>query len=142
MVTKDDHQFDPESESLSFPDDTVVGIVDEPDDAAAAVEGLLAAGVSEDDIQVMCGDAGAKRLDPSGTRHGLLGEIHRIIQHFGDQEVAHVQRQAAELRKGGFLIAAPAESDEEAERVADIMRSNGGHFINHYTSMTVRALGA
>jgi hypothetical protein len=142
MVDKDDHQFVPDAESLSFPDDTVVGIVDEPDDATSAVEKLMAAGVSEDDIQIMCCDSGAKRLDPSGERHGLLGRLHRVIQLFGDQEVAHVQRQASELREGKFLIAAPADSEEEAERVADIMKSNGGHFINHYTSMTVRAMEA
>jgi hypothetical protein len=142
MVTPDDHQFVPESESLSFPDDTVVGIINEPDDAASAVEGLLEAGIPEGSIQVMCCDSGARRLDPSGERHGILGRLQRIVQHFGDQEVAHVKRQAAELRDGRFLVAAPAEGEEEADRIANVLRSNGGHFINHYTSMTVRALEA
>jgi len=140
MSKNDDHQFVPESESLSFPDDTVVGIVDEPDDVTSAVEALIGAGVPEEDIRVLSGDPGARRLDPSGERHGLLGKVHRIIQLFGDQEVAHVQRQAAELREGNFLIAVPAESDAEAEEVAAILKSHNGHFINLYTSMTVRAL--
>ncbi len=140
MVKKDDHQFVPDSESLSFPDDTVVGIVDEPDDATSAVEELMATGISEDDIHVLCGESGARRLDPSGRGHGLLGRMHRIVQHYGDQEVTHVQRQATELREGKFLIAAPAESDEEAEQVAEILKSSRGHFINHYTGMAIRAL--
>jgi hypothetical protein len=140
MVNKEGHQFDPDSDSLSFPDDTVVGIVDEPEGANSAVEGLVAAGVPEEGIQVLCCDSGARRLDPTGKRHGVLGKLHRTVQLFGDQEVAHVKRQAAELRAGRFLVAAPAETDEEAEAVARVLKSNGGHFINRYTSMTVRRL--
>jgi hypothetical protein len=133
-------QYDPESDSLSFPDDTVVGIVDDPDGAASAVDQLISDGIPQDRIQVLCCDSGARRLDPSGERHGVLGQIQRIIQLFGDKEVAHVERQAAELQAGKFLIAAPAESDEESRRVADILKANGGHFINRYTSWTVQQL--
>jgi hypothetical protein len=89
---------------------------------------------------VLCCDGGARRLDPSGERHGVLGQLQRIIQRFGDKEVGHVQRQAAELRAGKFLIAAPAGDDEESRRVADILKGNGGHFINRYTSWTVEQL--
>jgi hypothetical protein len=142
MADTKGHQFDPDSDSLSFPDDTVVGIMDDPEGANAAVEVLLATGVTEDGIQVMCCDAGARRLDPTGERHGLLGQLHRIVQLFGDQEVAHVKRQAAALEAGKFLIAASAGTEEEAEKVADTLKSNGGHFINWYTSMTVRRIGA
>ncbi|TVR53295.1 MAG: hypothetical protein EA421_11515 [Gemmatimonadales bacterium] len=136
----EDHQFDPESDSLSFPDDSVVGILDDPEGASSAVDALLAAGVPRDGIQVLCCDSGARRLDPSGERHGVLGQLQRIIQHFGDKEIGHVQRQAAELQAGKFLIAAPAEDDEESRRVADILKANGGHFINRYTSWTVEQL--
>jgi hypothetical protein len=140
MVTKDDHQFVPDSESLSFPDGSVVGVVDRPDEAAAAVDAIVEAGVPEDAIHVLCCDSGARRLDPTGERHGLIGRLHRIIQHFGDKEVAHVERQAAELREGKFLVAAPAGGDEDAERLAAILKDAGGHYIHHYTSMAVRAL--
>lgn len=133
----DTHQYDPASDSLSFPDDTVVGIVNDPDAAASAVEGLLELGLSENDIQVLCCDGGARRLDPSGRRHGVLGRLQRLIQNFGDEDRDHVQRQAAELREGNFLIAAPAEDDEARDRVAEALRENGGHFINHYTRWRV-----
>jgi hypothetical protein len=133
----EDHQYDPASDSLSFPDDTVVGIVDDPDAATSAVRDLITTGVPEDRIQVLCGDGGARRLDPSGEKHGVLGRLQRLIQNFGDEDLPHIRRQAAELRDGKFLIAAPAEEDEERDRVASILKAHGGHFINHYTSWTV-----
>jgi hypothetical protein len=134
-----DHQFDPESDSLSFPDDTIVGILDEPDQAADAVEALIKDGVPEDDISVLCGKAGARRLDPQAKRHGLIGEIQRVVQHFGDQEAYHVRRQATELENGNFLVAAPCE-EEERDRIANILRAHGGRFINHYGTWTVTRL--
>jgi len=140
MSTMEGRQYDPESDSLAFPDDTVVGIIDDPDSATSAVNELISVGVAQENIQVLCCDSGARRLDPSGKRHGMLGQIQRIIQQFSDKEVEHVQRQAAELRDGKFLIAAPAQGDEETEMVAGILRSNGGHFINRYTSWTVQQL--
>lgn len=134
-----DRQFDPDSDSLSFPDDTIVGIVDDPDAAAAVVDDLIAEGIPESEISVLCGESGARRLDPEGERHGLLGRLQRVVQHFGDQEATHLQRQAAELRAGNFLVAAPAE-EEESERIGGILRAHGGRFINHYGDWTVKRL--
>ena len=140
MPEMEDRQYDPHSDSLTFPTDTVVGILDDPDAATSALDELIAAGVPEERLQVLCGEAGARRLDPSGKRHGLLGRLQRVVQQYADKEVSHVQRQAAELRAGRFLVAAPAEDEEEAERVSKILTENGGHFINRYGKWTVQRL--
>jgi hypothetical protein len=134
-----DHQFDPESDSLSFPNDTIVGIVDDPDQVSDVIDALTGNGVTEDHISVLSGKAGARRLDPQAKRHGLMGEIQRVVQHFGDQEASHVRRQAEELENGNFLIAAKCE-EEERDRIAGILRAHGGRFINHYGTWTVTRL--
>jgi hypothetical protein len=140
MPEMKDRQFDPDSDSLSFPRDSVVGILDDPDAASAALDALVDAGVPEGRIQVLCGEAGARRLDPSGARHGLLGRLQRVIQQFADQEVSHAERQSRELRDGKFLVAVPVEDEEEGERVASILSEHGGHFINRYGRWTVQRL--
>jgi hypothetical protein len=140
MPEMKDRQFDPESESLSFPVDAVVGILDEPDAASAALDALVDAGVPEERIQVLCGEAGARRLDPSGKRHGLPGRIKRVIQQFADQEVQHLEHHSEALRAGGYLVAVPAEDEEEGERIAGILKDHGGHFINRYGRWTVQRL--
>lgn len=137
----EEHQFDTDSDSISFPDDTVVGIVNDPDDAEAAVGALVANGVPEDQISVLCCQSGARRLDPSGERHGLLGRLQRIVQHFGDQEAEHLRIQTRELEAGHFLIAVPAV-EEERDRISGILAAHGGHFVNHYGTWTVTRLEA
>lgn len=136
----EEHQFDPASDSLSFPDDTVVGILDDPDSASSAVGALLEGGVPDTEIKVLCCDSGARRLDPTGERHGVLGRLQRLVQHFGDKEVPYLHTQAEALEAGKFLVAAPAETDEESRRVADILSSHGAHFINRYTPWTVERM--
>lgn len=136
---QEEHQYTPEADTLAFPDHTVVAIIDEPDDAAAALDALITAGVPEENISLLYGEGGAERLDPAGKRHGALGRLRRLIQHYGDEDRPHVRRQAEELRAGNFLVAAPA-TEEERDRVAGILKAHGGHFINHYTPWTVTAL--
>jgi hypothetical protein len=134
-----DHQYDPDSDSLSFPDDTVVGIVDDPDAAEKVVADLVAAGIAEDEISVLCCDSGVRRLDPSGERHGTLGRLKRLVQTFGDTEKEYVRKQADELRAGNYLVAAPADEDER-DAVAGVLNRHGGRFINHYGNWTVTRL--
>lgn len=134
------HQYDPDSGSLAFPDATLVGIIDDPDAADAAITDLKAAGIPEPEIHVMCCEDGAERLDPSGSRHGTLGRLRRLVQHYGDKDREHVSRQADELRAGNFLIAVPASDEEARDRLAGVMKRHGAHFINHYKSWSVTLL--
>lgn len=132
----EEHQYQTESESLSFPEDTLVGILPDPDAAMAVVRGLVERGIAEGDISVLCGEAGARRLDPEGDRHGLLGRLQRLVQHFGDQERPHVERQAKELQAGAFLVAVPCPEDER-EELTRLFTQHGGYFVNHYASWSV-----
>jgi hypothetical protein len=100
----EDHQYHKDSDTLAFPDHTVVGIVDDPEATVAVIEGLMAEGIPEEEIAVLYGESGARRLDPTGERHGILGRLRRLVQHYGDQERPHVKRQAEELQAGNFLI--------------------------------------
>ncbi len=134
------HQYDPDSDTLAFPDDTLVGIIDDPDAVEEAIGDLKDAGVPEDGMQVLCCEDGARRLDPSGKRHGGMERLRRIVQNFGDEDRKHVRRQADEMRAGRFLISVLAEGEEERDRLTNILKERGGHFINHYTSWTVTQL--
>ncbi len=137
-----EHQYQQGSESLSFPDDTVVGIVDDPDGAIAVIEALLEEeGIDEDRVTFMCGESGARRIDPEGERHGLLGRLQRLVQHYSDKEPENVQRQADELRAGRYLVTAPA-TQETRDRVAAVMAAHGARYINHYGTWTVTRLEA
>lgn len=134
-----DH-YKTDADSLAFPRNTVVGIVDDPGAVASVIRQLVESGVPEERIDILCGEAGARRLDPEGERHGLLERLRRLVQHYGDEEIPHVHRQAEELRAGNFVVAVPAQAEEQRDAVAEVLRANGAYFINHYGDWTVTRL--
>lgn len=50
----------------AYPDNRVIGIIDRTEDLQAAVAALDQAGVSHDDVEVLCGPDGLARLDADG----------------------------------------------------------------------------
>ncbi len=51
---------------IFYPTNKVVGIIDDPADAKAALRDLRAAGFTADEIEVLTGEEGAHRIDPTG----------------------------------------------------------------------------
>src|SRR5256885_1079911 len=87
---------------LTAPVDSVVALLDGPDEAHAALEELVGAGFARDRISVLCGPKGAERLDVSGRHHGLRGRIYRLIEWIGDERELLV-RSGDHLAAGGLL---------------------------------------
>src|SRR5580704_5873722 len=58
---------------LRTPSHRVIAVVPGPDEAMASLSDLTEAGFPRDDIYVICGEAGVRRIDPSGKHHGLHG---------------------------------------------------------------------
>jgi hypothetical protein len=121
--------------AASFPWNSVVGVIDDAAHVETAVAALIASGYSEAGIKVLAGEAGEFRIDAEGKRHGLLGRIFRKIQALGDED-AHTQRHVGELQAGHFVIVVQNADDKSPERAGEILKSNGGRFIYHYTRMT------
>ena len=65
--SEDELAFPEPPEGLVTPkDDSVVAFLDEPDQAQAAMEELVAQGFDRERIYLLCGPKGADRLDVSG----------------------------------------------------------------------------
>ena len=122
-----------------FPWDSVVGVVDSADAVDAAVCDLVDAGFPESGIHVLAGEAGERLIDRSGSKHGVLRRVARRLQSLGE-ESQHTSRHIDALRAGGFVVIVPTKDDDRIERVDQVLKNHGGHFINYYTRMTTRAL--
>jgi hypothetical protein len=129
-----------DSDFIFYPTNKVVGIIDDPDDAKAALRDLKAAGFTTDDIEVLTGKEGAHRIDPTGEVHGTSARIIRWLQKFGDMEPEHVRRHEQELLAGHYGIGVTAKEPEARERVRKILKSHNGHFINFYGEWVIEAL--
>jgi hypothetical protein len=130
------------SDFIYYPTDKVVGIIDDPDDAEAALSDLEVAGFTAEEIEVLTGEEGAHRIDPTGRKHGVLPRIVRCIQKLGNYESDHVTRHEQELLAGHFGIGVTAKKEEDREKVRDILKSHNGHFINFYGKWAMQRLDA
>jgi hypothetical protein len=112
---------------LTAPEGRVLAHMDTPDAVAAAIEELGNAGISSEEVFVLCGPEGAERLDVSGEQHGLRGRTYRILEWAGDErELLH--RSADHLAAGGLVVTVPADDAAKAG-AARILASHGGREI-------------
>ena len=122
-----------------FPYQTVVGVVDDPDELEAAVRGLLSNGFVEADVHVLCGARGIEQIDAKGERKGLLARLFRIVDALGEER-EHTARHVKELESGHFVIVVDAPDESSKTRARDALATHGGHFINYYSRWSTEDL--
>lgn len=138
--------MDPDNEKgghdfIPYPTDRVVGTIDDPGDARTAIDTLLQAGFTRDDIDVLHGEAGLERLDPAGTDHGFLARFQRtLIRAAGPaEEYKHLMRHVDDVRAGRFVVMVLAKEAAERGLAAQILSSHGAEFIGFYGRWAYRA---
>lgn len=119
---------------LAYPTDRVVGTIGEDGDVRAAIEALLEAGFTHDDIDVLHGEGGLARLDPTGADHGFLARFHRtLIRAAGPaEEYRHLKRHVEDVREGRFVVMVLAKQPAQREQAAQILSAHGAEFIGFY----------
>ena len=122
-----------------FPYNSVVGVIDDPSDVEAAVQGLVEGGFAESDVNVLCGDAGVRQIDAKGKRKGLLARVFRIVDALG-AEREHTARHVDELEAGHFLVVVDSPDETAKARARDGLAAHGGHFINYYSRLATENL--
>jgi hypothetical protein len=125
---------------LTAPEDRVLAHLDAPEAAAAAIDDLVGSGFPGDEIFVLCGPAGAARLDVSGDAHGLRGRTYRIMEWLGDEREL-LLRSGEHLAAGGLVLTVPAGDDAKA-MAAQILRDHGGRELTHFGRGTWERLGS
>ena len=129
-------------EFLDYPTNKVIGVFADWDHARAAIDQFSAGGFTKEQIGVLCGPEGAKRLDASGREHGILAQISRFFQGFADMDDKHTKRHEQELLAGHALVAVDAPDEAARERIREVMKAHGGYFINYYGKWLVENLEA
>jgi hypothetical protein len=131
-----DDLFAPPPASLkSEPKHRVVAWLPGPDDAVSTVAALIDAGLPADDVWVLCGDEGARRLDPTGRHHGLKSRLIRATQAAASAG-GLIADDAAHLEAGGVIVTAPARDPEERKLAQHILREHGASEMRYFGSLT------
>jgi len=126
-------------EGKLFPYNTVVGVVDEPEQLESLVNALAAEGFSEGEFHVLCGEASILRIDAEGKRKGLLSRVFRIVDHLGPEH-DHTAQHVRALENGQFVVIVDAQDKATKLRARDALAANSAHFVNYYSRWTVEKL--
>ena len=129
-------------EFLDYPTNKVIGVFADWEHARAAIDRLSAGGFTQEQIGVLYGQEGARRLDASGKEHGILAQISRFFQGFADMDDKHTKRHEQELLAGHVLLYVNADDDASKERIREVMKAHGGYFINFYGKWFVQNMEA
>lgn len=117
-------------EFVSYPTHCLVGVIDDQAEAMKAEEELVASSISNDVFHLR-GAEDADEIDASGSHHGLLARIVRLVQ-FTTMDGDHAQRYEDEARAGHSVVFVHLEKYDDVEPMRQILKSHGGHFINWY----------
>ena len=119
---------------VAYPTDRVVGTIADAAKARTAIEELLRAGVDRADIDILHGEDGLHRLDPSGAEHGFLARFQRTVIRLAGpaEESVYLQRHVEDVREGRFVIMVRAERPERRDLVAEVLNDHGAEFVGFY----------
>jgi hypothetical protein len=111
---------------LRYPTDNIVAVFNNETDLARAIHALNIAGYEENDVAILSGPEGAKRLDISGEQHGWLARVYRFMESAA-AESKKLHQFAEELKAGHFVVFVHASNNEERSDLWSIMKAHGAH---------------
>ena len=120
----------PPDDMLTYKDNRVISILDDPLSVQGAIDDLVKAGFPAEDIYVLSGPEGAARLDLSGEHQGLRGRIYRFIERLGDER-QWLEHQSALMKRGWLGVSLPAD-DESKASAAEILTRHGGRHTAYF----------
>jgi hypothetical protein len=128
---------------LTYPENNVIGILDTPEAAMAAVADLTGGGFFDSEVTLACGVEQANRLRDSSGRTGLVGRVLQVVDQFGagGDELDTKRRYEQALREGHLNVRVLAPTDERKRRAVEVLRKHGGRYINFFGRLTIETLG-
>jgi hypothetical protein len=122
----------PQSRSLTYPTDHLLGVIDDPVQAAAAAKVLLANGFAARDVTILRGDEGAQRLTPSTGAAGAWTKVLRAVQYMTMDQMPDFPAYVAALHDGRAVVAVRARNRARVLRARDVREKSGAHFLNYF----------
>jgi hypothetical protein len=126
---------------IAYPTNRVVGTIPDPKHARAAIEALLQAGFTQQDIEFLEGEKCLHRQDSGGSEHRFLGQFQRtLMRTLADEythlrlgeEYKHLRQYVDDVRAGRCVIMVLAKKREKRETAADILGKHGAELIEFY----------
>lgn len=117
---------------IGYPVDRLLGVIDDPADAAAVASDLTAAGIPTRDITLLRGDEGADRLDGTGAANGPSARLRRLVDFTIADQLVDMAWYEQAVRDGKVVVMVRVRGDAPKRAALDVLRRHGAHFMNFY----------
>lgn len=118
---------------IRYPTNRVVGTVGDAGKSRVAIDALLRAGFNREDIDLLHGEEGLRRLDETGAEHGFLAQFQRsLIRNFELEEFKQLTHHVEDVRAGRCIIMVLAKRREQRIVAGDILHQHGAEFVGFY----------
>jgi hypothetical protein len=108
-------KFD-DQESLPVPDNHILAIIKNPDEAKVIVETLNGSGFAPDDIGLLTGEADGEKLDAVTGRKGFFAKMLASGVDMGDRDTEYFKQYRRALLEGHTVIGVEAKTTRRATR--------------------------
>ena len=118
---------------IPYPTNRVVGTVTNAGQAREAIGALLQAGFQQQDIDLLQGEEGLRRLDETGAEHGFLAQFQRtVIRTFDLDEFKHLSHHVEDIRAGRCVLMVLTKRQAQRGVAAEILHQHGAAFVGFY----------
>jgi hypothetical protein len=134
LTSEDIFAEPPGPDLLREPRHRVVARLPDPDSAASALADLTNAGFRAEEVFVISGEEGIRRIDPAGLHHGLKGRVIRAADYLTYGEL--IAEDTAHLEAGGVIVSLPARDADERERAERVLRARDASQMRYWGEWT------
>lgn len=129
-------------ESVQYPTNQVVAILDTQVQTACAVDALVNGGFLESEVELIRGSEEADRLAAGTGRRGLQDWFIRLTGSVGlkNAETEMKDRYEQALRDGHTVVAVLTPTEDRKDRAAQSLQECGGRFINFFGRLNVERI--
>ena len=138
---KSANKFD-DQESLPVPDNHILAIIKNPEDAKVIVETLNKSGLTPDDIGLLAGEADAEKLDAAVGKKGIFAKLLTSGVDMGDRDTDYFKQYRRAVLDGYTMIGVEVKSDETRDEVRQILKTHGARFITFFGRFVTEVLEA
>ena len=103
-------------------------VFDDPEEGLAAVAAIPGADlIHGEEVWLLHGEEGRRRLDAVGAHHGLYGRLVRVVQMATSNDNRYIDALDRALHNGALVVALPVRDIRTADRLARAMQDRSGH---------------
>lgn len=119
----------------------IYGVLNDLEAVRILAQRLVDLGCGDQQVEILEGEDGARRLDPDGRHHGLVARLVRMLQAMTDERV-HVERYTRELLLGRFVVSVSVPNRALYGPICEAFKDAGGHSVSAYGPFVVEQISA